>query len=75
MKNIADIASAGEQAIITGRYGLGKSKLTEIPEKINEGSDGETEIILKDGTRVTVYDAVEPLVELPGTWEAEEEEA
>lgn len=73
MKKIADIATAIECAIITGHYGLDKSKLTETPEKINEVSDGETEIILKDGTRVTIYDAVEPLVELPGTWEAEGE--
>jgi hypothetical protein len=64
MKTIADIASTEEQAIITGHYGLDKSKLTETPEKINEVSDGETEIILKDGTRVTIYAAVEPLVEI-----------
>lgn len=75
MKNIADIATAGEQAIITSHYGLDKSKLTETPEKINEVSDGETEIIFEDGTRVTIYDTVEPIVELPGTWKAEEEEA
>lgn len=68
MKNIADIASAGEQAVITAHYGLDESRLTEAPEKINEVSDRETEIILKDGTRVTIYDAVEPLVEFPGTW-------
>lgn len=47
MKNIADIATAGEQAIITSHYGLDKSKLTETPEKINEVSDGANKPTMK----------------------------
>jgi hypothetical protein len=67
MKTIYSIASEKEIALIKSA-GISDSDLSRPHLSVNE-MDGETEIVLSSGTRVTIYDAVEPLIELPGTWE------
>ena len=73
MKNLKELTSKNEQAIITDHYGLDESKLTEAPGSVTHPAIGETEVVLHDGTRITIYDQAEPLVEAPGTWDAETE--
>jgi hypothetical protein len=66
MKSIYTIASEKEIALIKSA-GISDSDLNRPHLSVNE-MEGETEIVLSSGARVTIYDAVEPLVELPGTW-------
>lgn len=66
MKSIYDIASEKELAIIKAA-GISESDLNRPHVSVNE-MDGETEIVLLSGARVTIYDAVEPLIEKAGEW-------
>jgi hypothetical protein len=66
MKSIYSIASEKEISLIKG-YGISESDLTSPHQSVRE-LEGETEIVLGSGARVTLYDAVEPLVEPAGTW-------
>ena len=68
MKSIYSIASEKEIAIIKAA-GISDSDLNRPHLSVNE-MEGETGIVLSSGARVTIYDAVEPLIEKAGEWTA-----
>lgn len=69
MKSIIATASEKELSILREHYQVPELELT-TPATVNHGT-ASAEYTTESGWRITLYDAVEPLAEAPGTWTSE----
>lgn len=70
MKSITNAASEKELSVLRDHYKVPAQELATPCETRIAGES--TEFLTANGWRITLYDAVEPLAEAPGTWTVED---